>query len=63
MRFVGKMWLELGGMLQIRSANTACKGRLFISDHIEYKYRIIVNFLVHMMLITLRMLKYFALLA
>jgi hypothetical protein len=53
----------LGGMLQIRSGNAACKGWLFISDHFEYEYRIIFNFLIHMMLITLRMLNYFAIVA
>jgi len=57
------MWLELGGMLQIGSGNAACKGWQFISDHFEYKYRIIFNFLVHMVLITPRMLNYFALFA
>jgi len=57
------MLLELGGMLQIGSGNAACKGWLFVSDHFEYKYRIIFNFLVHMLLITLRMLNYFALFA
>ena len=57
------MWLELGGMLQIGSGNAACKGQLLISDHFEYKYRTIFNFLVHMMLITLRMSNYFALFA
>jgi len=50
-------------MLQIGSGNAACKGWLFISDNSEYKYRIIFNFLVHMLLITLRMLNYFALFA
>ena len=57
------MWLELGGMLQTGSSNAACKGRLFISDHFEYKYRIIFNFVVHMMLITLRILNYFEIVA
>lgn len=57
------MWLELGGMLQIGSGNAACKGWLLISDHSEYKYRKIFNFLAHMILITLRMMNYFAIVA
>ena len=58
------MWLELGSTLQTGSDNAACEGLLFISDHFEYKYRIIFNFLVHIRLITLlRMLNYFEIVA